>query len=147
MYYDEDIISVGLWLYMFTDLFYINHEDKKLRWTARKVSMIWMMNVCVILFLQVTISLRFYATQIIDLGRILSIYHELVQLKWVSDHDISSFCNLLKYDVPSCEVGKSLALTPHHLNADGEYVRGGFDLIMYLCISTIGAALIMSGLN
>jgi len=65
----------------------------------------------------------------------------------VKDEDINSYCNLLLHSVPTCEIAKSLALTPHYQNGDGEYVRGGLELVIYLCISAIGAALIMSGLN
>ena len=51
MYYEEDIMSVGLWLYMYTDLFHLNHEDKKWRSSARMISMVWMMMVMFIIFL------------------------------------------------------------------------------------------------
>lgn len=78
---------------------------------------------------------------------ILEVYIDLVEMKWGQDQDINNVCNLLDYNIPNCEIAKSLANVKHYQNSDGEYVRNAFDLVLYLCISVIGATLIMSGLS
>ena len=68
MYYDEDIMTVGIWLYMYTDLFHINHPNKKMRLSARLITTMWIMMVILILFLQFAISTRFYDNQVSSLS-------------------------------------------------------------------------------
>lgn len=147
MYYDEDIMVVGLWLFMYTDLLDIFHENAKVKRSARFVSFIWTMMVMFILFLQMVMCIKFYFMSISDIKDILSIYVELVDLHYIKKVDISNYCNELHHSIPTCEAAKSLTLNEHVINSDGEYVRTGLDLVVYLCLSAIGAVLIMSGLS